>query len=200
MINASSISILKSNKKLTRHKKWKLWLEKTAELRDRYRDAEDEDDPLGYNETASVSIMASAAFACGGYALAEYVSQKRNKEDLRYKGHGRDDLYAVIGNEGWVFEYKQFFCSTPNNLCEKLNDKFEEACHCARQTDSLETVGRGVAVLIVYIDEDSESGPPIKYNEVIRHVIKENTAVKFAACLGNNIPGGQCFIMFSDPH
>ncbi len=194
------ISLIKSDLELSHHKKWKLWLDKTAEIRDRYKHAEDGDDPLGYNETASVSVMASAAYACGGYALAEYVSQKRTKEDRRRKGHGRDDLYAVIEGDWWVFEYKQLFCTTKNNLYEKLNDKFDEACDCAKQTDSLETRERGVAVLIVYIaDEDSKGDLQKEYIKTIINFIIDNEKVKLAACLDECVSKSQCFIAFSDP-
>ena len=192
------ISLIKSDLGLSHHEKWKLWLEKTAELRDRYKCAEDGDDPLGYNETASVSVMASAAYACGGYALAEYVSQKRTKEDLRRKGHGRDDLYAVIEGDWWVFEYKQLFCTSKTSLCKKLKDKFDEACVCAKRTDSLETRERGVAVLIVYIMDD-EGDVRKDYAKTIIDFAKANKDLKFAACLDECISKGQCFIMFSDP-
>ncbi|MGN6094229.1 MAG: hypothetical protein ACTHOL_17910, partial [Luteibacter jiangsuensis] len=66
-----------------------------------------EDDPFCYNETASVSLLCSAAAGADMLALAEYCVWKKSSEDGRKSVRGRCDLW--IGNEEstWAIEFKQ---------------------------------------------------------------------------------------------
>lgn len=124
---------LKANLTTARHQKWLEWISGASSLRNRFLDEEGYD-PFDFNETASVSLLASAAVHIGGLALAESISTKRKQEDYRKKGHGRDDLYILLGDQGWTFEFKQIF----RPITSQLKGQFDAACRCARQTDTLD--------------------------------------------------------------
>lgn len=190
-----SVHFIKSNTEAVDHEKWRQWLISVAKLRKKYLDNEEGVDPFDFNEAASVSIMASAAYDCGGYALAEYISEKRHKLDRKLKSNGRDDLYVVLNDEGWVFECKQLFRPTPS----KLKLQFKAARKCAKRTDCMEEE-RGVAVLIIYITNYYlEKGLQKKYIENILKFSRKTKKVKLAICLDDDIENGRCFMLFSDP-
>lgn len=200
--NAGKISILKADFRTSRHKHWKKWVQAVSDIRQRYMDKEYYDyyyeyreDPLALNETASVSILVSAAYMCGGYAIAEYTSTKRQQSDLRKKGRGRDDLYVALEDDYWVFECKQLFKATNKNL----ETKFDAAYKCSEQTDSID-FKRGVALLIVNINRQSVSDNlHDKYVKNVESFCKKCKKVKFAASLSDSYNLSSCFLIFSDP-
>lgn len=73
---------------------WGEWLSAAGKLSDDFADGR-EDDPFGYNETASVSLLCSAAATTGWVGLAEYALTKRAAEDRRRSAPGRCDLYLL---------------------------------------------------------------------------------------------------------
>lgn len=87
---------------------WEEWLRAATKLGDKF--AKDlGDDPLAYNETASVSLLCSAAATRGWLGLAEYALTKRAPEDRRRSAAGRCDLYLLTPTRSWAFEFKQLF-------------------------------------------------------------------------------------------
>jgi hypothetical protein len=186
---------LKANLTTARHQKWLEWISGASSLRNRFLDEEGYD-PFDFNETASVSLLASAAVHIGGLALAESISTKRKQEDYRKKGHGRDDLYILLGDQGWTFEFKQIF----RPITSQLKGQFDAACRCARQTDTLDGE-RGVAGLIVFTaDWYVEHGRLEKYAQNVIDFCKQEDKVKFAVSIGTENPKqSRCFILCSDP-
>jgi hypothetical protein len=93
---------------------WAKWFGRIPRIRNDFFEAI-EDDPLLYNETASVGVLACAASRSGLLALAEYSAIKRGTGRGRPHGNGRCDLWvAEPGAEfSWAFEFKQLFC--PSN-------------------------------------------------------------------------------------
>jgi hypothetical protein len=99
---------LKGDERTVEAQIWEEWLCATAKLCDKF--AEDHgDDPLAYNETASVSLLCSAAASRGWLGLAEYALTKRAAEDRRRSAPGRCDLYLLTPTRSWAFEFKQLF-------------------------------------------------------------------------------------------
>ena len=69
----------------------------------RYYERTDHDLPWWYTERANISLLAAAAWLCGGIALEEYPIEKGFCGD-NYEG--RADLYLTIGEEGYAIEGK----------------------------------------------------------------------------------------------
>ncbi|MER0239673.1 hypothetical protein [Fulvimarina sp. MAC8] len=118
---------------------WDNWMNHAAQLCGRfYGEVETDDpymfdDPFAYNETASVSLLASAA-ACAGYlGLAEFTTQKRSRGDRRKISHGRCDLW-LCEEASWAFEFKQIRGSSVG--AKRIEGAMEDAVRCARQIHS----------------------------------------------------------------
>jgi hypothetical protein len=81
-------------------------LEKWCSLNRLYLKETQNDCPWWYNERASISILAAAAWKSGHIALEEFSTEKRqSRRDL--KGPGRCDLKVRIGTKDFLFEAKQ---------------------------------------------------------------------------------------------
>lgn len=110
---------------------WSKWIRAADSLVSAF--AEVDEDPFGYNETASVSLLCSAAARCGYLALAEYATTKRGREDKREKARGRCDLYVQAGGRDWEFEFKQYFpWSVPRQRLGSWWDRAVESAKCLR--------------------------------------------------------------------
>ena len=66
-----------------------------------------------YNERASISILAAAAWKCGYPALEEFSTEKRRFKRYAYEP-GRCDLKIHIGSEDYQFEAKQVWARLGN--------------------------------------------------------------------------------------
>lgn len=107
---------------------WQQWFDETARLIERF-DAEDDDDPFAYNETASVSLLCSAAARIGCLALAEFAAQKRGAKDGRTRSNGRADFWMRDRARDWSFEFKQI--TYGSITLGRLRTKMAEADACA---------------------------------------------------------------------
>lgn len=89
-------------------KPWDSWFKRVAKLHARFLKTAYDDDPFHYNETATVSLFASAACQGKMIALAEFVCFKKRKSDKREIGNGRSDLWVMCEESelSWSFEFK----------------------------------------------------------------------------------------------
>ncbi len=117
---------------------WQEWFRLVPVIREEFLSVID-DDPLFYNETASVGVLASAASRVGLLALAEYSATKRGTGRGRPHRHGRCDLWVceVSGKTSWSFELKQLFCAGSARR-GTIATAFERACRDARAVHPLE--------------------------------------------------------------
>jgi hypothetical protein len=124
---------------------WGRWLQ-AAEVISAEFDAW-EDDPFGYNETASVGILAAAAFRAGLVSLPEYVAEKANKADGRKRVGGRCDLWLAASRSDWAFEFKNMIVGNPPRVAT-LRARLQKAVVCAKQVTATSAAKR-VGCLIV---------------------------------------------------
>lgn len=117
---------------------WTKWLGRVPQIRRSFSKMID-DDPLLYNETASVGVLASAASRAGLLALAEYSAVKRGSGRGRPHGHGRCDLWIAdpASDISWAFEFKQLFCA-PSPRRGTIAAALDRACADARMVHPLE--------------------------------------------------------------
>lgn len=123
---------LKGKRETAEFKYWTRWLDAVAMLANRFSQEVEGDDPLAYNETASVSLLTSAAACAGFVALAEFSTDKAAAKGERGHRHGRSDLWIQTSEKSWAFEFKQWNpkgASSPNGRLRSSMGKAEE---CAR--------------------------------------------------------------------
>lgn len=110
---------------------WQAWMDAAAELTTRFYNEVQEDDPFGYNETASVSLLATAAGRVNYIGLAEFVVWKKAGDDGRKRRRGRSDFWMLAQDRDWAFEFKQHFSSRGSR--RDLERKFNSARECAEK-------------------------------------------------------------------
>lgn len=117
---------------------WTKWLAKVPQIRSAFSKMID-DDPLLYNETASVGVLASAATRAGMLGLAEYSAVKRGSGRGRPHAYGRCDLWLgdPDANMSWAFEFKQLFCPA-SARGTSIAAALERACEDVRKVHPLE--------------------------------------------------------------
>jgi hypothetical protein len=127
---------------------WRNWLRLVPVIREEFLSVID-DDPLFYNETASVGVLASAASRAGLLALAEYSATKRGTGRGRPHRHGRCDLWVceVSGKTSWSFEMKQLFCAS-NVRDATIEAALESARRDAKAVHPLEATHRFGGLLL----------------------------------------------------
>jgi hypothetical protein len=94
------------------------------------------DVPWWYNERASISVLAGAAWKIGGLAFEEYREDKRSGRKRHPTSPGRIDLYLKLKQKQFIAEAK--FCWSGATFVnattsEKLREKLEEACDGVRK-------------------------------------------------------------------
>ena len=124
---------------------WSRWLRAGEQIATSFRAWED--DPFGYNETASVGVLAAAAVKAGLLALPEYVAKKGDKLDRRKRVHGRCDLWVASDRLCWAFEFKNMIRGTPPRR-KTLEDRLKAAVQCAKEVTAAEANAR-VGCLVV---------------------------------------------------
>ena len=138
------IRCLSIDKRTLEFRFWPKWMMAVEDLASDF--AKVSDDPFGYNETASVSLLCSAAARCGYLALAEYATTKRGRDDKRERAAGRCDMYLLAENHDWEFEFKQFYpWSVPRR---RLDSWWGAAVDSARCLDG-SGAERSIAGLVV---------------------------------------------------
>ena len=115
--------------------------------------SEDMDSPWWYNERATVSFLAAAAWMAEGIALEEYRTQKGKKSNPRT---GRCDLFLGAKSRAWFeCEAKHTWCAVGRkvrNGFERAKSGLKDACHNAKQLPKAEGVRRlGLCFLIPYL-------------------------------------------------
>ncbi|WP_260482921.1 hypothetical protein [Sphingomicrobium flavum] len=156
----TTVVCLKGNKRQMEHRLWEDWLQYAARLFDRHYGRWANDDPFGYNEAASVSLLAAAASFAGHVVQTEFSTQKKvaghpvvgtRGTDRRY---GRGDLLIRTEKRSWAFEFKQRFGKFTESY---LRTDLERASKCADAIFEDED-GVPVAALIMNLSliEDDE--------------------------------------------
>jgi hypothetical protein len=88
-------------------------LKKWCELNRVYLNKAEPDCAWWYNERASISILAAAAWKCGYPALEEFSTEKRKFKRDEHKP-GRCDLKIHVGSKDFQFEAKQVWARLGN--------------------------------------------------------------------------------------
>lgn len=146
----------KGRRNTLEYKAWSEWLDAADALTRRYCRAMEEDDPFAYNETASVSILASAA-ACAGYVgLADFSTRKASREN-RAHGPGRSDFWMEAEGRAWAFEFKQWMPVTAPR--KRLVSHMAAAERCAKTIVRSRSDGviAGLIVPLYWIKEGKRS-------------------------------------------
>jgi hypothetical protein len=150
---APKLDLLVGDKRTTEFLAWDPWLSAAARLVGRFDDELD-DDPLAYNETASVSLLASAATQVGYLGLAEFSVTKGSKADRRKSAKGRCDLWIASDTRTWGFEFKQ---RAPQKITDaiwlKAMDEAKACARCLRQSEADERVA-GLIVSLYWHEQD----------------------------------------------
>lgn len=97
---------MKGDRRRSEYKDWAPWLAALSALVAEF-DNELSDDPLSYNETASVSLLAGAAARAGYLGIAEFSVVKGRRMDLRRAAIGRCDFWMSAKRNTYGFEFKQ---------------------------------------------------------------------------------------------
>lgn len=102
-----ALECLIGDRRTAQFKSWDKWMQAVDGLRDEWLNVL-EDDPLGYNEVAAMSLLATAAVKINWLALAEFTTVKLGKSDRRTKASGRADLWAFDqqSEHSWSIEAK----------------------------------------------------------------------------------------------
>lgn len=112
-----------------------------------------EDVPWWYNERATLSSLAAAAWMAQGIALEEYKTQKGKKSNPRT---GSCDLFLGAESGAWFeCEAKQTWCAVgrrARNGFESAKSGLKDACDNAKKLRKTEGVRRlGLCFLIPYL-------------------------------------------------
>jgi hypothetical protein len=143
---------------------WARWLNEAEEISAQFRTWED--DPFGYNETASVGILAAAAFRAGLVALPEYVARKASKEDRRKRVDGRCDLWLATARSDWAFEFKSMAIGVPPRAAT-LNARLQEAVDCAKHVTATEAAKRvGCLIVSTYPSRGTKAGSTLRQRRI----------------------------------
>lgn len=112
------------------------------------------DVPWYYNERASLSTLAAAAWLSGGLALEEFSNEKwragrPNWKQKRRVALGRCDLYVVAGGADYLIEAKAYWPKLRGSVAEDgLHNALRSARDDATRVRPHETATRLAAVLI----------------------------------------------------
>lgn len=124
----SKAELLHGKKSTREYRIFQSWMDRAATIAFDFAE-EYEDDPFAYNETASVSLLCSAAIAQGYLALAEFIQLKRARHDKRKKASGRWDLWFAAEGRQWGMEFKQI---KSRFTAGRIASAMKEAVDCAK--------------------------------------------------------------------
>jgi hypothetical protein len=131
--------LLKGDRRTRLVSDWQNWMNCAAEISERFWNYL-HDNPFGYNETATVSLMAAAAGRAGFLSLAEYRMAKRRKADLRQRDlRARVDFWMSNETDIWEFECKNLIAGSPNlrSIRRLLENAFADATALVPDRDVL---------------------------------------------------------------
>ncbi len=170
---------------------WQDWLTQAAKLARRF--GEVEDDPFGYNEAATVSLLTAAATQADMLGLAEFISVKKNKTDLRRNAAGRCDFWMHSHRRSWAFEFKQHFYNGGMHRTETILGWLDEAFHDATVLSRKEADKRvgGLIIPIYWADHIEEA--------FIENIYEAAGEADFGWHLDPDSPhAGSTFILFKE--
>jgi hypothetical protein len=104
-----------------------------------------------YNERASISFLAAAAWMAGGVALEEFSAKKKQNKVER---SGRADVYLNLKGHEFACEAKYIWLSvnSPKPIV-RINTELKSACEDAECLDREEGRRFGVCFATVYVPE-----------------------------------------------
>lgn len=141
---------------------WQLWVRQVEALYRRWRVHLTADDPFAYNETASASLLASAAVQTGGLAIAEFHTEKRRPKDEPSTGRwSRGDLWIRHpSGERWAIELKQLMptAESPATVA-RVTNALTRAKEDAKQLSLTEARHRLGYVVVSTYWRDGRSDP-----------------------------------------
>jgi hypothetical protein len=128
------------------------------------------DVPWWYNERASISVLAGAAWRIGGFAFEEYGEDKKT-------GPGRVDLYLRVKRQQFIAESK--FCWSGATLAgptttQNLSKRLQQACNDIRIVPRNRQRKLGILFATPYIAKSREA----RVNELLSAWIAAMTSVK----------------------
>jgi hypothetical protein len=128
-------------------------LEEWIRLVARYINVRPDDNPWWYNERASLSCLAAAAWSNNGIALEEYCTEKGRGAKA---WSGRCDLFFQAGNQSFGCEAKQAWCSIgpmARSGIAEADTGLKEACADAKKLRKDEGRRLGLCFAVPYLPE-----------------------------------------------
>lgn len=162
-MSKTKVKLIKGDKRTLEYEVWSKWIKAAAKLFDRHISAWPEDDPLAYNETASVAFLAAAGSVAGYVTLAECKTDKLDSTEAdpakitMRKRQGRADLWLHSAKRHWAFEFKQRLGIGVSRANGRLGSWMKLAEKCALDVNESED-GKPIAGLILplYFIEDDQ--------------------------------------------
>jgi len=114
---------------------WQPLLEEWLLMIERYCSVVEQDAPYWYNERATTSLLAGAAWRCGGIALEEFQTEKQTEGEERIKG--RADLRLVIADNWDSIEAKVSYLSDSHDT-PRVVTRLEQACEDVKKVPKAE--------------------------------------------------------------
>jgi len=133
-------------------------LEEWTQIVGRYlRHSQYGDNPWWYNERASLSCLAAAAWRMDGIALEEYYTEKGRGSK---SWSGRCDLFLAVGSQSFGCEAKQAWCAigpTAHNGSAEAEAGLKDACADARKLTKDEGRRLGLCFAVPYLPEKNKT-------------------------------------------
>lgn len=152
------VECLRADGRRREAQRWPRWLEHVAEIQDSFLDWMEGLDPLRFNETASVAVLANAATLAGYLTLTEYAELKRDLGRGKPFRAGRCDLWIADPHPTrpfcWGMEVKKHF-GAKGTLQPTVNSKLAKSLEDAKRLQRSESDQR-VGCLLLSPREDVE--------------------------------------------
>ena len=116
--------------------------------------------PWWYNERASISVLAGAAWKTGGFAFEEFGDEKKTGKKRQLLYHGRIDLYFNVKGEHFIAECKYFQSSATfgcPTTTEQLRKGLQEACRAVEKCPRRGQRKLGILFAAPYIAKSREA-------------------------------------------
>jgi len=137
--------------------------------------------PWWYNERASISVLAGAAWMTGGLAFEEYTAPKRTGKKRHPTYSGRVDLYLKVKEEQFIAEAKYYWSgatSVSAATSDNLREKLKEACDGIRICPRLRQRKLGILFATPYIAKSQKT----RVDELARDWVAAIRSVKCSCC------------------
>ncbi len=156
---------LRGHRRSAEYRAWSPWLHAVADLVARF-DVEHDDDPLAYNETASVSLLAAGAARAGHLGIAEFGTVKGDKADGRRPANGRCDFWMGSKTKAWGFEFKQLKVDQVSDASWLRAMAAAKACANRLRPSSANQRVAGLIVPLYWQDEDARAASRVVLREL----------------------------------